>query len=123
MRLLLDTQILVWLVTGDRRLHAEWIAAISNPDSQLATSAVTAFEYADLKLRGRLPVSEPLSELQARFGMVVEPLPAECWSVASELPTIHRDPVDRMLVAHALVAQAIIVTADANIRRYPVACV
>jgi PIN domain nuclease of toxin-antitoxin system len=118
--LLLDTQILVWLVNGDTRLRAEWIAAIGDPDNALATSAVTAFEYGDLQLRGRLPVDESVHELEVRFDMSVDPLPAECWRIASQLPPIHGDPVDRMTVAHALLGGYVLITADENMRRYPV---
>lgn len=39
-----------------------------------------------------------------------------------QLPDIHRDPIDRLLVDHALTSDMHIVTADANIRRYPVFC-
>jgi PIN domain nuclease of toxin-antitoxin system len=35
------------------------------------------------------------------------------------LPTIHRDPFDRMLVAQALVEGITIVTSDATVARYP----
>jgi PIN domain nuclease of toxin-antitoxin system len=44
----------------------------------------------------------------------------QSWEITAGLPLIHRDPVDRMLVAHALVDGMTILTADANIRRYPV---
>ena len=39
--------------------------------------------------------------------------------LAPTLPPIHRDPVDRMLVAHAIALEMPLVTADANIARYP----
>lgn len=52
--------------------------------------------------------------------MSVIDYPAEAYHVADSLPDIHRDPVDRMLIAHALHAGLPIVTADATIRRYPV---
>jgi PIN domain nuclease of toxin-antitoxin system len=39
---------------------------------------------------------------------------------ADSLPDIHRDPVDRMLIAHAIAAGLVLVTADRQIDRYPV---
>lgn len=119
-RLLLDTQILVWLVNGDRRLHREWTARIKDPASELHISAVIAFEYTDLQRRNRLPIDEPISELVTRFDMQLATLPTEAWQAISKLPDIHRDPVDRMLIAHALVSGMTLLTADANIQRYPV---
>lgn len=120
MRLLLDTQIMVWMVNGDRRLRAEWIAAISSETASLHVSPVVAFEYTDLQQRGRIPTNEPLDELIERFELEIEDVPANCWRRATELPPIHRDPVDRMLVAHALAGGFTLATADANIRKYPV---
>ena len=120
MRLLLDTQILVWLVNGDGRLRREWTAKIADPASELHVSAVIAFENTDLQRRNRLPVDEPISELVSRFDMQLASLPTETWQEISKLPDIHRDPVDRMLIAHALVEAMTLLTADANIRRYPV---
>jgi PIN domain nuclease of toxin-antitoxin system len=40
--------------------------------------------------------------------------------LAGELPLIHRDPFDRMLVAQAQIEQLVIVTADPEIRKYDV---
>jgi PIN domain nuclease of toxin-antitoxin system len=59
----------------------------------------------------------------SRFDLILEPFPAGCWELLMDLPAIHRDPVDRMLVTHALVKDMALVTADANIRRYPVNCI
>lgn len=120
-RLLLDTQILVWMVIGDKRLVPRAMAALSDEANSLHVSTVVAYEYADLQRRGRIPILETISELEARFDLTLEGYPAGCWRRAAELPPIHRDPVDRMLIAHALAEDMTLVTADANIRRYPVA--
>lgn len=63
---------------------------------------------------------EKLDFLQKHMEFSVLDLPSECWTRAAALPQIHKDPVDRMLVAHALVGGMTLATADANIRRYPV---
>lgn len=120
MRLLLDTQILVWMVNGDRRLRPEWVDTIASPATLLCVSPVIAFEYTDLQLRGRIPTDEPLSELIERFDLTIEDFPADTWRLAARLPAIHRDPVDRMLVAHALSGDFTLATADRTIRKYPV---
>lgn len=70
--------------------------------------------------RQRIAIEEPISELMERFDLVVDVFPADAWRVTARLPPIHRDPVDRMLIAHALVKGMTLLTADANIRRYPV---
>lgn len=123
MNLLLDTQILVWMVGDRRKLPAAFVSALKAPETVLLVSAVTAWEYSDLLHRNRLPVSEPIPELEVRFGLRIVDLPNECWRLASQLPHIHGDPIDRMAVAHAIVGDYVLVTADANMRRYPVALI
>ena len=119
-RLLLDTQILVWLTTGDPRLSPRRREAILDSGVDLCVSVLTAFELTDLQLRGRILISESIALLSSAIGFSLIDFPAEAWSVASTLPDIHRDPVDRMLVAHAIIADMTLVTADAKMQRYPV---
>lgn len=118
--LLIDTQVLVWLLSGDRRLRQSWTDQLSDPNTIGYVSAVIAWEYSDLSLRGWLPIQEDVAQLQALFGLKLLDYPAEGWMMAARLPDIHRDPVDRMLIAHALLLDMTLVTADAAIRSYPV---
>ncbi|MCR2832555.1 type II toxin-antitoxin system VapC family toxin [Parerythrobacter lacustris] len=120
MALLLDTHILAWFAAGDIRLKPHALDAILNPDTPLFVSAVVAWEYVELELRGRFHGAAPLGALLERLGAATLDYPAELWTLAAALPPIHRDPVDRMLVAHALALDMPLVTADADIRRYPI---
>jgi PIN domain nuclease of toxin-antitoxin system len=118
--LLVDTHALAWLASGDRRLGKALVAALADPDTRLFVSAVTAYEYADLQARGRLPESVDIAAFQTAFGFHLLDYPAALWQVAAELPKIHRDPVDRMTIAHARALNLTLVTADKTVRRYPV---
>jgi PIN domain nuclease of toxin-antitoxin system len=120
MRLLLDTHILIWLVLNDRRLSAKQRDAIADPDNALLISPVVAYELAHLQITGRIPLQEPVDRLQELVGFQLIALPPETWRSVAGLPDIHRDPIDRLLIAHALCSESSLVTADANIRRYPV---
>lgn len=120
MALLFDTHALVWFGLGDRRFGAEAFAAVARGRDEVLVSAVTAYEFADLNRRGRFEVDLPLEEALASLSARVIDYPAECWSIAANLPLLHRDPVDRMLIAHAMHADLPLVTADATIRSYPV---
>ncbi len=119
MALLLDTHILVWAAADDRRLNTRARDALLDPETPLYTSAVVAWEYADLENRGRLGGAGPLGLLLEQFDIAVLDYPADLWALAATLPPIHGDPVDRMLVAHALALGMPLVTADARIREYP----
>lgn len=118
--LLLDTHTLVWLSAGDARLSATARDAIVGDDAALAVSAVTAWEYADLERRGRFNGASGFQKLIDSFALTLLDYPADIWRLARSLPDLHRDPVDRMLIAHAIHQGLTLVTADATMRRYPV---
>jgi PIN domain nuclease of toxin-antitoxin system len=120
--LLIDTQILVWLLSGDRRMSPVVLEQMSLPSTQLFVSAVTAWEYTELQQRGRLPVRQTIDEHQALFGFELLAFPNDAWRIIATMPHIHRDPIDRMLVAHAISAGLTLVSADAQVRQYPVKC-
>lgn len=120
MRLLLDTQILIWIPLDDRRLSNAAVEALQSPDNSLHVSAVTAFEFADLQRRRRFPINDPIDFLTERIGFALVDFPEQAWRLVESLPDIHRDPVDRMLVAHAILGGFTLVTADTTICRYPV---
>ena len=96
--------------------------AITNAGERLFVSSVIAFEYIDLLQRGRFKDPVTFEQLMGVLEFAVLGFPHDAWRIAETLPLIHRDPVDRMLIAHALTEGMTLVTADANIRRYPVTC-
>lgn len=114
-----DTHVLIWLFTEDPRLPAEARETIL-AEERLTASVVTAWEYADLQHRGRFKGALAFDHVAAGLNLRIEPFPAEAWRVSQELPAIHNDPVDRMLIAHTMMADAILATGDQAMRRYPV---
>ena len=123
MRLLLDTHILVWLVLNDKRLTDAQREALEEPNNELIIGPTVTYELTHLQQNQRIPLSEPIDRLQQLVGFTLVDLPHGIWRVLAGLPDIHRDPVDRMLVAHALTDEMTLITADADIRRYPVLCI
>lgn len=117
---LIDTHALVWAALGDRRLSQTAAETLTDPHADLIVSAATACEFADLNRRGRFEVDLPLRPILDRLKAVVIDLPAACWSLMDGLPRLHRDPVDRMLIAHAMHEDHILITSDATIQKYPV---
>lgn len=119
MRLLLDTHVVIWLAGEPRRVPDRVKAATIASDA-LVVSALSAWEYG--MKRFRFPAQFPFA-----FDTLVAELDAErlgfdwsCHSYAATLPSIHRDPFDRMLIAQALHHGLTLVTGDEVIRRYPV---
>lgn len=124
MRILLDTQVWLWMVAAPERLSGRARALVVDPGNQLLFSAASAWEIAIKCGLGKLTLSGAPSvvipELMMRSG--VTPLPvvhAHALGVAG-LPPHHGDPFDRLLVAQAQLERVPILTADVQIERYDV---
>ena len=120
MDLIFDTHALFWLSVDHPQLSRGVVAQLGDPDTRTFISAVTIWEYGDLQARGRLPGGGLIEDIREQFGFEFLDFPVSAWKQAALLPSIHRDPVDRMLVAHALEADLTLVTADRALRSYPV---
>lgn len=87
-------------------------------------SAASACEIALKHRLGKLPLPAPPGDfvLAQRAAHGIEPLPVdeEAALHVAKLPDLHRDPLDRMLVAQALVGGLVVLTPDDPIRQYPV---
>lgn len=120
LNLLFDTQALVWTISKDKRLSPRIVDALGMPENQIFISAITAYEFADLERRGRFPPAVTFGDVRNGLAADLLDCPAAAWSVAKTLPALHRDPIDRMLIAHAIHADLTLVTGDEVMRRYPV---
>ncbi|HZR91821.1 MAG TPA: type II toxin-antitoxin system VapC family toxin [Gaiellaceae bacterium] len=121
MRLLLDTNALIWALLDDPSLTREARSAIGARGNHVAASAASVWEISIKHRAGKLrsPVDDVVRDLARRFSML--PItPEHAWA-AGQLPLHHRDPFDRMLVAQAQLEGLTIVTRDPKIARYQVA--
>jgi PIN domain nuclease of toxin-antitoxin system len=118
--LIFDTHALFWLAADHPKLSKRVVEQLADPDTRTFVSAVTLWEYRDLHRCGRLPGSVHLEDIQRAFSFERLDFPAEACSYADRLPDIHRDPIDRMLIAHAIAAELVLVTADRRLHEYPV---
>lgn len=114
-----DTHILLWLASNSPRLPASARDQLL-AEERLAVSAITAWEYVELRERGRLQGAPAFDELTTGLNLELVDFPAEAWRLSDDLPPIHGDPIDRMLIAHVLTNGSILATADRNMRRYDV---
>jgi PIN domain nuclease of toxin-antitoxin system len=122
MNLLLDTHLLLWFAQGDAALSDTARILIEDPQNEIFFSTVSLWECAikfglgktdftlhPAELRGQL-LTHGFSELVLYGDHAIELL---------ELPTLHRDPFDRILVAQALVEKLTLLTSDVMLARYP----
>ena len=117
MRLLLDTHVLLWWQTDDRRLGREARRAIATADL-VWVSAVSGWEAAIKASRGRLRLDEEFRILVAVDEFTELPVSLAHTELLQQLPPHHADPFDRLLVAQAIVENATLVTHDRAIEPY-----
>lgn len=119
MRLLLDTHILLWAMTTDRRLPKTLAAAIRSGDNDVAVSAISVWEVAIKRMRGRLDVEiDELLMTMSEMGFNELPVRQGHALRLTFLPNHHADPFDRMLIAQAMADGRRLVTTDAKILKY-----
>ncbi len=121
MRVLLDTHAFLWAITGDSRLSPLAQRLFLDNPNVLLLSAASLWEIA-IKVRiGKLPLPQPASRyLGEQFSRnAIEVLPVEAAHALRlfELPDLHRDPFDRLLVAQCQVEGLPLVTGDAQLRQ------
>jgi PIN domain nuclease of toxin-antitoxin system len=123
-RALLDTHTFLWWINDDARLSNRCRAIISSGVNEILFSAVSAWEIAVKASIGRLTIPGDLEtytlEQVSRNRFEVLPISLAHALRVSRLPSHHKDPFDRMLIAQALVEKVTILTAEAQIARYPI---
>ncbi len=121
MDLLLDTHAFVWWDGDNTKLSRSAFAAITEPTNRVFISVATIWEIAIKKRTGRLYFPASPLEAAARNGFLMLAITGQHAEAAAELPLIHKDPFDRLLVAQAQLSELTLVTTDAAIRLYDVA--
>jgi PIN domain nuclease of toxin-antitoxin system len=119
--LLIDSHALAWFASGDRRVSKAAREALTDPAKEVFVSVVTYWELEVKRLRSPdfvLPEPVPAYMQRARFSQLN--LEFDVPSRIAQLPIIHGDPFDRLLVAQAVHHGLTLVTNDRMIRRYPV---
>jgi PIN domain nuclease of toxin-antitoxin system len=121
-RVLLDTHTLLWWANGDPRLSARARALITDPAVEVLVSAVSGWEIAIKAAIGNLNLRVTPEEFvrreMASSSMLELPVTMPHALHTFNLPMLHQDPFDRLLVSQAQVERVSMVTDDAMIRRY-----
>ncbi|MEH6663980.1 MAG: type II toxin-antitoxin system VapC family toxin [Brevundimonas sp.] len=118
MRLLLDTNVILWMLDDPERLSPLARDAIDDASNTLIVSTVSILEVAIKLSTGKLEIGYDLLEAVGEEGCEILDVKAEhAWMVRS-LPLIHRDPFDRLLVAQTICEKVVMVTSDRTLPRY-----
>jgi PIN domain nuclease of toxin-antitoxin system len=124
MKVLLDTHILWWIVTGDARLSAKAKKIFTDVQCKLFFSIVGFWELAvksSLKKANLHKHWYTLIQDHLRDNSIsVLPITPEHCHQVSLLPFHHRDPFDRLLIAQAITEDLTLLTADPKFKKYNV---
>lgn len=124
MKLLLDTHIFLWYISGDIRLSDAFRDAIRDADKEVSLSVVSVWEAIIKYQLGKLPLPQSpemyLPEQRRRHGIASLSVDEESVAYLSGLPALHRDPFDRLLICQAQRHGLTMVTVDSVISAYGV---
>lgn len=121
MRLLLDTHVLLWWLGDSPRIGPKARACFQRNDDELYASIVSLWEVAIKSRTGKIDATASLVAAHlADSAIPILPVELGHLNLLEQLPLIHRDPFDRMLVAQSLALSATIMTDDAIIGAYGV---
>jgi PIN domain nuclease of toxin-antitoxin system len=121
-KLLLDTHLLLWVISQSRRLSPRARDLIGDPENELLFSVASLWEIAikhgqrrvdfqvDPRLLRRTLLSDDYTELAVTGEHAV---------AVVALPLLHRDPFDRLLVAQSIVEGITLLTSDPRVAQYP----
>lgn len=125
-RFLLDTHIFVWTKTAERPVLPHILSQMADPSNEVMVSLASAWELCIKASAGKLKgdasllVGEEASFDRAleTSGLQMLPiLPAHIFAVRN-LPMVHRDPFDRLIVAQAMIEGMTLITADRRLEAY-----
>ena len=123
MKVLLDTHVFLWLHTEPERLGGH-LELMEDQRNTALVSAVVSWEIALKYGLGRLPLPEPperyVPERLRAIGAESLPVEHAHALAVAKLPSLHRDPFDRLLVSQAGLLNLPILTADPQVAAYPV---
>lgn len=121
MRLLIDTHLLIWAGEGSQRLSRAAAVLLADEANTLLFSTISVAEVAIKRALGRADFQiDPRDFRQKLFdnGYSELPLTGEHACRLGDLPPVHKDPFDRLLVAQAQIEGLSLLTADAVLGGY-----
>lgn len=123
MRLLLDSNVVLWWLNDDDRLSEHALDLVDDALNDVAVSVASVWELGIKEALGKLEIPEGYLDVLTEEGVQIAGISVPDALAAAALPPLHGDPFDRMLIAQAQLGGYAVVTADRRFAAYGVATV
>jgi PIN domain nuclease of toxin-antitoxin system len=117
-----DTHLLIWSAEQDPRLPQAADEILNDPANEIFFSVASIWEIAIKARLGRSDFQidpDALARGLIANGFIELPITRQHALAVFNLPSLHKDPFDRILIAQATVENLLLLTVDRNIARYP----
>lgn len=120
MKYLLDTHVIIWWLNTPNKIKNSTQKIIKDKKNIIYISSVTIWEIAIKKQSNKIKIpSNFLEALKSEQFKLLDLIAEESLSVIN-LPSIHKDPFDRLLIAQAKLNDLTLITKDKKILKYPI---
>ena len=124
---LIDSHIFLWAVESPKRLSAAEQNFLTDPRHDIAVSVASLWELSIKASIGRLAISRHAKSIPpdhfgrsaSQVGVRILPVETPEAEYVRQLPWIHKDPFDRLIIAQALIGGRMIITRDGVFAQYP----
>ena len=123
MKILLDTHIWIWYLSGSTRLPKRYRESLNLDDNQIWLSPISVWETLVLAEKGKLKLKpDPISWLQQslkRWPIKEAPINIQVSIKSRQVDLPHQDPVDRFIGATAIIYDLTLMTMDERLKSAP----
>ena len=121
MRLLLDSHVVLWALAWPERLREITRSALASPENEISVSSATLWELELKRAKGKLELPQNFAAVLREQDFGELPVLWRHTQAIHELPPIHADPFDRLLLAQTKEEGLTFVTGDGWCLQYPIA--
>lgn len=120
MNLLLDTHIILWWLDNNDKLPEEYFSAIADSNNICFISSATIWEISIKSALGKLEIPDNFTDILEQEGFNELQISWEHAARIRQLPSHHKDPFDRLIIAQAIIEDYTLLTVDKIIPEYGV---
>ena len=120
MSYLLDTHIFLWYLTDDKKLKDSVKKILVDPQNIIYVSVANAWEISIKNKIGKLPLKTTLKRCFEVSNFPIININIEHILKLNNLPLLHKDPFDRILIAQAQIENLTLITSDPKLWKYKI---